>query len=93
MSNPSSSDDEPGSSRFANAIRSAAPLLNAGIQMAFAIVIFLFLGRWLDGRWNTTPWLMLVGGFLGAGGGLYSFIKTALAINSKEAKMKDSKEK
>jgi len=90
MTNPSSPDDDSGYARFANAVRSATPLLNAGIQMAVAVVAFLFLGRWLDGLWNTTPWLMLVGGFLGAAGGLYSFIRTALTINSKETNKKNS---
>ncbi len=46
-----------------------------GLQFAATVVLFAFAGRWLDERWNTSPWFLLVGVFLGFGLGLYSMIK------------------
>jgi F0F1-type ATP synthase assembly protein I len=46
-----------------------------GLQFAAVVGLFALAGRWLDGRWNTSPWLLLVGVFLGFGLGLYSMIR------------------
>jgi len=46
-----------------------------GLQFAAVVVLFALLGLWLDGRWNTGPWLLIVGVFLGFGLGLYSMIQ------------------
>jgi len=37
-----------------------------GIEVAVATLLGGFLGWWLDGRWQTKPWLMLGGLVLGA---------------------------
>jgi ATP synthase protein I len=67
------------------AFRTAGPLFGSGIQLAAAVVVFLFIGRWLDGALGTDPWLMLTGALLGAAGGLYRFIRTALKAGDEEA--------
>ena len=38
-----------------------------GIQFLAVILLFLFLGKWLDSRLGTAPWLLIVGVFCGAG--------------------------
>ena len=90
MKNPQSSNNDSEDSGYGKALRAAGPFLTAGLQMALGIVVFVFLGKWLDEKLNTVPWLMLVGGFIGAGGGLYKFIKTALASSSSESIKKES---
>jgi len=55
-----------------------------GVQLAATIVVCFFLGRWLDQVLNTTPWLMILGAFVGAGGGLYSFLKTVIELGKKQ---------
>lgn len=35
-----------------------------------------FLGRWLDGKLGTSPWLMLTGALVGIGGGMVAFVKS-----------------
>ena len=40
-------------------------LSSLGLEMGAAVVIGLLCGTWLDGRFNTTPWLTLL--FLGFG--------------------------
>jgi len=34
---------------------------NLGWQIALPIVLFGLIGRWLDKKWETSPWLLLVG--------------------------------
>ena len=71
-------------SSYGKALRTAGPLFTAGIQMAVAIGLMAFVGYLLDHRWQTSPWLMVVGIFLGAVAGMYQFIKTAMGIDSKK---------
>lgn len=66
------------------AFHTAGPLVGSGIQLAAALVVFLFLGRWLDSKLGTEPWLMLTGAVVGAVGGLYNFIRTAIEVGNKE---------
>ena len=76
MERPNNENHDRGVPNSFKAMRESAPLLGAGIQMAAAIILMFFFGQWLDSKLGTSPWLMLVGIFLGAGGGLYSFIQT-----------------
>jgi F0F1-type ATP synthase assembly protein I len=46
---------------------SAGEYAGLGIQFAASIVVFLYLGQWLDRKLGTAPWLLLAGVFLGAG--------------------------
>lgn len=50
-------------------------LVGVGLQFAGAIVLFLFLGRWLDSRFGTEPWLLVTGVVVGAVGGFYSMYR------------------
>jgi F0F1-type ATP synthase assembly protein I len=45
-----------------------------GLQFAGTFLATGALGWWLDGKFGTSPWLLLVGIFLGAGGGFYSLV-------------------
>lgn len=42
-------------------------LAAVGVQFTLVLLGFLFLGRWLDGRLGTEPWLLLAGVFVGFG--------------------------
>ncbi len=53
------------------------PFLTLGIQLAAAIVVFFFVGRWLDEKFDTSPWLALLGAAVGIVGGMIKFIKSA----------------
>jgi ATP synthase protein I len=46
-----------------------------GIQFAATILVFTFAGVWLDRRLGTSPWFVLIGVFVGAGGGFYSMYR------------------
>lgn len=58
---------------------SGGDLASAGLQFAAAIVVFMFLGLWLDRTLGTSPWLLIVCVFLGAGGGFYSIYRRLMA--------------
>jgi F0F1-type ATP synthase assembly protein I len=48
-----------------------------GIQFALTIVVFAFLGIWLDRRLGTSPWLVIVMVFGGAALGFWSMVRRA----------------
>ena len=71
------------------AYRGGARLFGGGLQLAAAIVLFLYIGRWADEKLGTSPWLMILGVLAGAGGGLYRLIKTAVEVgNESESEAK-----
>ena len=71
-----------------NAFRDAGPFFGAGIQLAAAVVLMFFLGRWLDSQFETSPWLMLGGIVFGVGAGLYNFIRTVQQLEKKSTDKK-----
>ena len=73
--------DERGS---ATILRSLGPYLTMGIQLAVPVVVFFFVGRWLDGKWNSAPWGMIGGIVLGAAGGMIKFITSALKLSREQ---------
>ena len=60
------------------------PFLTLGLQLAISVVVFFFLGRWLDGKFGTAPWLMLLGAAMGITGALIGFIRKAVEIGKKQ---------
>jgi ATP synthase protein I len=64
------------------------PYLGIGIEFVVAILLCLFLGRWLDGKMGTEPMFMLVGAFVGATAGFVAFIRTVLKLQEKEESSK-----
>ena len=47
-----------------------------GIQLAVTLLLFLFLGHWLDERYGSSPWFVLIGTVLGMGVGFYNLMKS-----------------
>lgn len=56
----------------------------AGLQFALTIVIFVFLGIWLDKRLHTSPWFVLVCVFVGAAAGFYSIYRTLMGSGKRD---------
>ena len=63
---------------------SGAAVAGLGMQFVLAILLFLFLGKWLDERFGTTPWLLIAGVFLGAGASFYSIYRRLMADQKRE---------
>jgi len=63
-----------------NRLRGLMPFLTMGIQLALSIVVFFFLGKWMDSRFNTSPWFMLGGLTIGGVGGMIKFITSVTKL-------------
>ena len=49
-----------------------------GIELTAAIAGFTLVGFWVDHRYQTGPWAVVIGAVLGVIGGMYNFLKQAL---------------
>ena len=47
-------------------------LAGLGMQFFASIVVFVFVGNWLDRRFDSSPLCLLVGLFVGGGGTFYA---------------------
>jgi F0F1-type ATP synthase assembly protein I len=47
----------------------------AGLQFAITLVIFLFLGQWIDKKLGSSPIFLLAGVFIGGAGAFYSMYR------------------
>ena len=65
----------------------AYQIIAASMQFAVAVILMLFLGMWLDGKFDTSPWLMLTGLAVGFTAGFYSFLRSVrkLAKDSEDS--------
>jgi F0F1-type ATP synthase assembly protein I len=73
-------------SSLSEAYRKLAPYLNIGYFFGVSVTGLTLLGYYLDRRWQTDPWLTLVGATLGIGMGFYNFFKTVFAMEKKDRK-------
>lgn len=63
---------EPGSPRRDDGLARYGAL---GLQFAASVGLLAWGGHWLDGRWGTTPWLLIAGAFLGFLGSIVAIVK------------------
>ena len=59
--------------------------LGLGVQLAASILLFVFVGQWLDARLGTGGLLTILGAFLALGGTLWSLFR-ALKQDEKNSK-------
>ena len=57
-------------------MRAFALATTISFELAGAVLVGVFLGRWLDDRFNTSPWLMSGGLLLGLAAGVAGVVKT-----------------
>lgn len=57
--------------------------LTLGLQLAIVVVVFFFIGRWLDKTFETTPWLTLISAGIGITGGMVKFFRTAVMLGKR----------
>lgn len=86
VSTPIPPDDSPKvvqESLTKNPAKDFGPFLTMGLQLAISVVVFFFIGYWLDGEFGTSPWCTIVGAALGATGGLIKFLREATRLGKK----------
>jgi F0F1-type ATP synthase assembly protein I len=54
---------------------SSGPMATAGIELGMIFAVLALGGWWIDRKLGTSPWLLLLGCFIGIVGGLYRLIK------------------
>ncbi|OGR82279.1 MAG: hypothetical protein A3J74_07680 [Elusimicrobia bacterium RIFCSPHIGHO2_02_FULL_57_9] len=69
------SDDPPRKEQ--QTANSWAVALGAGSELVVCALAGFFAGQWLDGKFGTGPWLMLLGAISGISIGLYRFISVS----------------
>tara|TARA_R110002073_G_scaffold225022_10_gene385532 strand:- start:12513 stop:12845 length:333 start_codon:yes stop_codon:yes gene_type:complete len=64
----------------------AAKVSSVGLEMALATGIGWGIGYWLDSKYETAPWLMLVGLLFGVAAGFNGLIRTANQVQANAAR-------
>ena len=62
---------------------SGSALAGAGLQLAVTLVVFAFAGIWLDRRFGTSPWLLIVLVFGGSGLAFWGMYRRLVAEEKK----------
>jgi ATP synthase protein I len=76
--------DEKTPGGFSKAVsKDFGPFLTLGIQLAISVVVFFFIGYWLDGKFGTSPWGTIGGALVGVAGGLFKFLREAVSLGKK----------
>lgn len=63
---------------------SVAAFAGLGLQFVVAILLFLYLGHWVDQRIGTSPLFLITGVFVGAGAAFYSIYRRLTAEQRRE---------
>ncbi|HVN49592.1 MAG TPA: AtpZ/AtpI family protein [Bacteroidota bacterium] len=74
----------------ANIFRDVAPFLSLGFQLASVVVVFFFLGHWIDNKFSISPIGKLTGLVLGMVGGFLQFFRTVAALTNDTKSIKGS---
>lgn len=69
-------------------MKQMGPYLNLGMELFASVAGFGLIGWFIDSKAGTTPLWMAVLLMLGAIGGMYNFIKTALKRNEQAQSIK-----
>jgi len=69
------SDQGGGRPRGAGPEPNLSGLGGMGLQFVVVLLAFLFIGKWLDARLGTSPWLLILGVFVGAAASIYSMYR------------------
>lgn len=80
------SGQKPKGNSWVQSYAQSSRYVGAGIQLAVSTFLCLLGGTWLDRQWGTSPLLLFLGTFLGAGAGFYNFYKILTSTQSKPKK-------
>jgi ATP synthase protein I len=70
-------------------LRAGAQFLGLGFQFAGAIILFLYVGQYVDRRLGTDPWGLYIGVFTGFGAGFLSLYRTLTQAEQREQARRD----
>lgn len=70
-------------------LRAGAQYMGLGLQFAGAIILFLYVGQWVDRRLGTDPWGLYIGVFTGFGAGFLSLYRTLTEAERRDQARRD----
>lgn len=91
MNSPDPTNEPQQRKGFAEGLKDYGPFLTSGMQLALGVVVFFFIGVWLDGKLESSPWFTIIGAFIGATGGLIKFIREAMEFGRASDERKSPK--
>ena len=62
-------EEKPG---YREMMQASGQFMGHGLAWALSVLLFLGVGAWLDGKLGTSPFLLIIGAFVGGGAGFYS---------------------
>jgi F0F1-type ATP synthase assembly protein I len=69
----------------AQRIISGSEFAGIGLQFALTILVFVFVGVWLDRRLGSSPWFLILFVFVGAAAGVFSMYRKVTAAQRRDA--------
>lgn len=76
----------------AGALGAAGRYAGLGLQFALSILLFLYLGQWLDRRIGTEPLFLILGVFVGAAAAFYSMYRTLMTDQRRQDEARRARE-
>jgi ATP synthase protein I len=70
-------------------LRAGAQFMGLGLQFGGAIILFLFVGQWVDRRLGTDPWGLIIGVFTGFGAGFLSMYRAVTEAEKRDRARRD----
>lgn len=64
--------------------KKVGPYLGLGTQLAATVILMFYIGYWLDKKFQTYPYLVIIFSLLGSFAAIYNFIRSVLKLSSKE---------
>jgi F0F1-type ATP synthase assembly protein I len=84
--------EESNTSGLGHAYRKAGPYLGLGIEYTATILLCFVLGRWIDGKLETSPILTLAGFLLGMTAATMNLLRTVNRLHAKAKRPAESEE-
>lgn len=65
-------------------MRKAVVNISIGFQMGVTVTIFVFIGYWLDNKYDTTPICLTIGAAVGMVVGFYHLVRELTRVNKED---------
>ena len=63
-----------------------------GLQFAASLLVFLWVGQWVDRKLGTAPLFLMVGVFVGGAAAFYSMYRKLMAMQEREEKARKERQ-
>jgi ATP synthase protein I len=70
----------------------AGQFMGLGLQFVLSLLLFLYVGQWVDGKLGTSPIFLILGVFVGASAAFYSMYRKLKTFERQEEEQ-DKQEK